>query len=64
MPTDRYQEVIGLLDFKVDALARINRALRQYHLMQHIIKWKAQAERRSPSWVATIREARQQVRVG
>ena len=53
------------LEELIDALSRSDeRAIKMYlvRLMQHIIKWKAQAERRSPSWVATIREARQQVR--
>jgi hypothetical protein len=30
--------------------------------MQQIIKWKVQPERRSPSWAATIREQRRQIR--
>ncbi len=49
----------------IDALSRSEeRALESYliRLIQHIIKWKVQPERRSHSWVATIREARKQVR--
>jgi hypothetical protein len=29
--------------------------------MQHIIKWRVQPERRSPSWAATIRTTRRQI---
>jgi len=49
----------------IDALSRSDeRALesRLIRLMQHIIKWKVQPERRSPSWAATIREQRRQIR--
>ena len=48
----------------IEALARADRrALESYliRLMQHIIKWRVQPERRSPSWVATIRAARRQI---
>ena len=39
------------------------RALESYliRLMQHIIKWRVQPERRSPRWAATIRTARRQI---
>jgi hypothetical protein len=53
------------LEELIDALSRSDeRAIKVYlvRLRQHIIKWKVQAERRSPNWMATIREARQQVR--
>lgn len=49
----------------IDALSRSDeRALesRLIRLMQHIIKWKVQPEGRSPSWAATIREQRRQIR--
>ena len=48
----------------IEALARSDRrALESYliRLMQHIIKWRVQPERRSPSWAATIRTARRQI---
>ena len=48
----------------VEALARADRrALESYliRLMQHIIKWRVQPERRSPSWAASIRTARRQI---
>ncbi len=52
------------LEELIDALSRSEeRALRSHlvRLMQHIIKWQVQPERRSPSWVATIRVQRQEV---
>lgn len=48
----------------IDALARSDRRALESHLirlMQHIIKWRVQPERRSPSWAATIRTARRQI---
>ncbi len=48
----------------IDALSRSEkRALKSYlvRLMQHIIKWKAQPEMRSPSWMWTIRNARLEI---
>jgi hypothetical protein len=48
----------------IEALIRADRrALESYliRLMQHIIKWRVQPERRSPSWAATIRTARRQI---
>ena len=48
----------------IDALSRSDRrALRSYliRLMQHVIKWQAQPERRSWSWAATIRNARREI---
>ena len=48
----------------IDALARSDRrALRSHliRLMQHIIKWQVQPERRSRSWLATIRNARSEI---
>ena len=58
-------EATAGLEELIDALARSDeRALESYmiRLMQHIIKWHIQPERRSPSWVATIQEARRQIR--
>jgi hypothetical protein len=48
----------------IDALSRSEkRALRSQiiRLMAHIIKWQTQPERRSRSWVATIRSARREI---
>lgn len=52
------------LEELIDALARSERrALRSQliRLMQHILKWQVQSERRSWSWVATIRNARREI---
>jgi hypothetical protein len=52
------------LEELIDALSRSDeRALRSYlvRLMQHVIKWRLQLERRTPSWVATIRNARNEI---
>ncbi len=60
---DTEQAGIGIEEL-VEALARADRrALESYlmRLMQHIIKWRVQPERRSPSWAATIRTARRQI---
>jgi hypothetical protein len=49
----------------VEALSRADRGALAHHLvrlMQHIIKWKVQPERRSRSWVATIHNAREAIR--
>lgn len=51
---------VGLEEL-IDALSRSEkRALRSHlvRLMQHIIQWKVQPDRRSPSWMWTIRNAR------
>ena len=53
------------LEELIEALSRSDeRAIESYltRLMQHIIKWKLQPERRTPSWVGTIRYARRQIR--
>jgi hypothetical protein len=55
---------VGLEEL-IDALSRSDERALESHLtrlMQHLIKWKVQPERRSPSWVYTIREQRHQVR--
>jgi Domain of unknown function DUF29 len=52
------------LEELIDALARADRrALRSHliRLMQHIIKWRHQPEKRSRSWLATIRNARSEI---
>jgi len=49
----------------IEALSRSERrALRSQliRLMMHIIKWKSQSERRSRSWVASIYNARREIR--
>ena len=49
------------LEELIDALSRSDRRALESHLirlMQHIIKWRVQPERRSWSWVATMRNAR------
>ncbi len=49
----------------IDALSRSEERALESHLirlMQHIMKWHVQPERRSRSWIATIREARKRVR--
>ena len=49
----------------IDALARADkRALESYliRVMQHVIKWKVQPERRSRSWIHTIRNGRKEIR--
>ena len=51
---------VGLEEL-IDALSRSEkRALKSHlvRLMQHVIKWRVQPERRSPSWMWTIRNAR------
>src|SRR5712691_7693936 len=56
--------ITGLEEF-IEALSRSDaRAIESYltRLMQHIIKWKLQPERRTPSWVSTIRYTRRQIR--
>lgn len=61
---DMVEATAGLEEL-IDALSRSDeRALESYliRLMQHIIKWQVQPDYRSPSWVATINEARRQIR--
>jgi hypothetical protein len=61
---DMHEAVLGLEEL-IDALSRADqRALEQHliRLVQHIIKWKAQPERRSRSGVATIRKACEAIR--
>ena len=59
------EDAMAGLEELIEALSRSDeRALKSYLvlLMQHIIKWKVQPERRSTSWSATIEEAREQIR--
>ena len=52
------------LEELIDALSRSDqRALRSHlvRLMQHIIKWRVQPQRRSQSWIATIAIQRQEI---
>jgi Domain of unknown function DUF29 len=61
---DMHEAVLGLEEL-IDALSRADRRALEQHLirlMQRIIKWKAQPERRSRSWVATISNAREAIR--
>ncbi len=58
------QEATMGIEELIDALSRSERRALESHLirlMQHVIKWKVQPERRSPSWIATIREARRRI---
>ena len=54
---------VGLEEL-IDALSRSEkRALKSHlvRLMQHVIKWQVQPERRSPSWMWIIRNARLEI---
>jgi len=56
--------ITGLEEF-IEALSRADeRAIESYvtRLMHHIITWKMQPERQTPSWVSTIRYTRRQLR--
>ena len=60
-----YGEAMHGLEELIDALARADkRALESYliRIMQHVIKWKMQPERRSRSWIRTIRNGRKEIR--
>lgn len=57
-------EAIHGIQELIDALSRSEkRALKSQlvRLMLHIIKWKTQPERRSWSWVASIKDAREEI---
>jgi hypothetical protein len=52
------------LEELIEALSKSERRALESHLirlMQHIIKWRVQPERRSRSWAATIRNARRAI---
>lgn len=58
------QDATQGLEELIEALSRSEqRALESYlmRLMQHIITWHVQPDRRTPSWVATIRNCRRQI---
>jgi Domain of unknown function DUF29 len=60
-----YGEAMHGLEELIDALARADkRALESYliRVMQHVITWKMQPERRSRSWIRTIRHGRKEIR--
>ncbi len=57
------EAIIGIEEL-IDALSRSEkRALKSQliRLMLHIIKWKSQPERRSLSWIASIKGAREEI---
>ena len=57
-------EALRGIDELIDAMRRSEqRAVRSQlvRLMTHILKWHAQPTHRSPSWVATINHARQEI---
>lgn len=58
------QDATQGLEELIDALSRSERRALESHLirlMQHIIKWKYQPERRSRSWQNTIANARESI---
>lgn len=58
------QDATQGLEELIEALSRSEqRALESYlmRLMQHIITWHVQPDRRTPSWVTTIRNCRRQI---
>jgi len=60
-----YGDAMHGLEELIDALARADkRALETYliRVMQHVIKWKLQPERRSRGWIRTIRNGRKEIR--
>src|SRR5262245_32944409 len=59
------QEATTGIEELIEALSRSDKRALESHLIQlmkHIVKWHAQPERRSRSWVATIHNARKQIR--
>lgn len=61
---DMHEAILGLEEL-IDALSGADQRALEHHLirlMQHIIKWKVQPERRSRSWVAIIHTAREAIR--
>ncbi len=60
-----YGEAMHGLEAFIDAVARADQRALESHLirvMQHVIKWKMQPERRSRSWIRTIRNGRKEIR--
>jgi len=61
---DNRQEAMMGIEELIEALSRSEkRALKSQlvRLMMHVIKWKSQPEKRSLSWVATIKNAREEI---
>ncbi len=61
----RYAEAAAGIQELIDALTRSERrALKSQlvRLMTHVVKWRSQPERRSRSWIASIRSARSEIR--
>jgi hypothetical protein len=59
------QEASAGIEELIEALSRSDKRVLESHLIQlmkHILKWQAQPERRSRSWVATIHNARKHIR--
>ena len=60
----KVMEAGEILEDLIDAMGRSEkRAVKSQliRLMKHIIKWQCQPEKRSPSWVITIRSARREI---
>jgi hypothetical protein len=60
-----YEKAMHGIEELIDALARADKRALESHLMrvmQHVIKWKMQPERRSRSWARTIRNGRKEIR--
>ena len=60
-----YGEAMHGLQELIDALCRADKRALETHLirvMQHVIQWKMQPERRSRSWMRTIRNGRKEIR--
>ena len=60
-----YEEAVHGIEELIDALARADKRALESHrirVMQHIIKWKMQPERRSRSLIRTIRNGRKEIR--
>jgi hypothetical protein len=60
-----YGEAMHGLEELIEALARADKRALESHLirvMQHVITWKMQPERRSRRWMRTIRNGRKEIR--
>jgi hypothetical protein len=60
----KVMEAGEILEDLIEAMGRSEkRAVKSQltRLMKHIIKWQCQPEKRSPSWVITIRSARREI---
>jgi hypothetical protein len=59
-----YGEAMYGLEELIDALARADKRALERHLirvMQRVIEWRMQPERRSRSWIRTIRNGRKEI---